>query len=49
MVWYFRTDAADRPFPVAGSVAVVTQRWISVGRILPIGRRPKGGMKCLSR
>ena len=45
MVWYFRTDAADRPFPspVAGSgaLAVVTQRWTSDGRILPIGRRPK--------
>ena len=45
MVWYFRTDAAERPF----SVAVVTQRWISEGRILPIGLRPKVGMKCLSR
>ena len=45
MVWYFRTLAADSPC----SVAVVTQRWISEGRILPIGRRPKVGMKCLSR
>ena len=45
MVWYLPTDAAERPF----SVAVVTQRWISEGRILPIGRRPKTGMKCLSR
>ena len=44
MVWYFRTLAAERPF----SVAVVTQRWISEGRILPIGLRPKAGMKCLS-
>ena len=45
MVWYLPTDAAERPF----SVAVVTQRWTSEGRILPIGRRPKVGMKCLSR
>ena len=30
-------------------VAVVTQRWMSEGRILPIGRFPKVGMKCLSR
>ena len=45
MVWYLRTLAAERPF----SVAVVTQRWISVGRILPLGRVPKVGMKCLSR
>ena len=45
MVWYFRTLAAERPF----SAAVVTQRWTSKGRILPIGLRPKVGMKCLSR
>ncbi len=45
MVWYFRTLAADSPLVVA----VVTQRWISEGRILPIGLRPKVGMKCLSR
>ena len=45
MVWYFRTVAAERP----SSRAVVIQRWISVGRILPIGRFPKVGMKCLSR
>ena len=45
MVWYLPTDAAARPF----SVAEVTQRWISEGRILPIGRGPKVGMKCLSR
>src|SRR4051794_2205693 len=45
MVWYFRTLAAHRPF----SVAVVTQRWISEGRILPIGRFPKVGVKGLSR
>jgi hypothetical protein len=31
------------------ALAVVTQRWISEGRILPISRRPKVGMKCLSR
>ena len=53
MVWYLRTDAAERQFPAAvpvvGADAVVTQRWISEGRILPIGRRPKTGMKCLSR
>ena len=37
MVWYLPTDAAARPF----SVAEVTQRWISEGRILPSagGRR----------
>ena len=37
--------AAERPC----SVAVVTQRCTSGGRILPIGRRPKVGMKCLSK
>src|SRR4051794_10142138 len=51
MVWYFRTLAANRPcpFPVsfAAALAVVTQRWISDGRILPIGRLPMVGMKWL--
>jgi hypothetical protein len=48
MVWYFRTDAAERPFPSSVALAMVTQRWISEGRILPRGRRPRVGMKCLS-
>jgi hypothetical protein len=42
-------DGGRQAVPVSGSRAVVTQRWISVGRILPIGRFPKVGMKCLSR
>ena len=44
MVWYL--PHATRPRG-RSSVAVVTQRWISEGRILPIGRRPKIGDEVL--
>jgi hypothetical protein len=41
IVWYLRTDAAERPFPSSVALAVSTQRWISACRILPICLRLK--------